>query len=653
MAYKHNKANAKTKEERAEELKAFLEKLSRAAKALYEFGLKVPLLGLALKALEKLTGVEYHKTMEDLKKDHAEIKQMAGDGYWLAGTNYQRIENMNERMSDVVSLINAMIAKETISEREMAVLSDKCKKLKEDIAKEKNMFRDKIQAIDETMDMGDGKWVVATLPGGQKAILDMEHCNDTTHGTTVLSVDPATGEFRPFKNLAELTAVLELENVPEIPPMIGRGGPNAFTIDERLKEGTTLTNIVDLAMDGKGPNWLVELTNSMVQSQNRVVEEMNAELKALESELDDKESEMLDAKKKAKEYAKEGAKKMGPFMTEADAKTFALLGMYHSYAVDCDIVPYPPKGKAEGLMIGKRGCDKGLYVHLDKDGHPKKISIIQDTNDFEKEINNGQYIWCTNKDVSGKFLGSQYESIKPLVQCLPPYIADDINKFDKQMQQEMKQVVDIPVTPVKQVQQNETEKYVQENIIPKVEAEEIPPINYYKSEEKGMSTITSSDGSGLLIGADKNGDTYICVTTPEMSNPDLWKDGLTPLSTAEGLKNNMIYMQGHMINEDLKVPSLEGFDLSDKGMHVSDSIAMLDTETGDKIGSVFKIDMSGYTVSTVPEMMVSISNLDIMQEINVEELGKAIDERTDKALKKEGLREIGGPVNDKNEQELE
>lgn len=361
------------------------EKFKESLNKIYDFFLGVPLLGKFLEIVtQDLVGRRKFGMLEDQVK---QLERNTSDAYWLAGMNYDRIDKINERMQKLAGGLEAVaeqMDKQTVNDQQIAVLTDICASINDEIDAEKSRFRDMVRMIDESREnVETSRWASVKLNGGQEAIIDLEHAGDKTNdnGTTVLLFDREKNEFVPYDNLEELELVSKYKdlNIKDLNIEM-ENGEYVFSggkIEKILPENLSLTEIVDKSIHENGINWISNMASESFRKVNE-----------LEKELDDKQGElgqlMNDQKALSAEIDKmaaEAAKKSK--VSKVELKTAALINEYRKNGgFSCDAIPYPEKGKPQGILIGQKGCKHGLYVHLSKDGHMEKVSLIRNANNL-------------------------------------------------------------------------------------------------------------------------------------------------------------------------------------------------------------------------------------------------------------------------------
>ena len=637
MAYSNAKFNGE-KTIGGKPIEEVMAELREKMKKFYEFWFNVPIIG---KILEKLEGLCGHRDSV-LQQTQKENEQMLNDSYWLAGTNYQRIDKMNERMSEMVGMINTMLESETISDKQLAVLTDKCKSLNDDIKKEQERFRDMVNVIDETMDKGDGKWALATLPSGEKVIVDLEHADSDGHGTTVFSIDPKTGEFTSFKNLKEMSERMGLSVMEQKPDKEGNvelvetayvPKVSDLTIDEEMEKGTTISDIMDRATSEGGKNWLTELANSRMEADRE-------RLAMLEQAMGEKESLEAAKERNRKEIdrlAKEGAKKLGAFITPYEFKTYAQISKMKGSHQKNNISVFPEKGKPQGILIGNRGTEKGLFVHLNEYGYADRVSILPDVRNIneaviDRERHNGQYIWKTHGDTEHTAMNIQenYKDIEVLVASLPDTIKREITAFVKESEKHIDNLPTQNTSEVKEAAHKTVNEQIQEEIAAKQDNMETPADIY--AADPSYTLISGKDGSGVGVLQLADGSTGIFRADDYM-----FDNG--SLSTLEGIRDNMMYANGRdMVTPEKMQAWNEGFA---KSVEIIEENGEITQEF--EYGAPEDVTYTPYASTEIMAMMEEIGGYVAF--------GQKLDEEVDKTLKKEGLREL--PMKEADKVEIE
>jgi hypothetical protein len=358
----------------------------------------------------------------------------------------------------------------------------------------------------------------------------------------------------------------------------------------------------------------------------------------LEQAMGEKESLEAAKERNRKEIdrlAKEGAKKLGAFITPYEFKTYAQISDMKKGLSENSISVFPEKGKPQGILIGNRGTEKGLFVHLNEYGYADRVSILPDVRNIneaviDRERHNGQYIWKIHGDTEYTAMNIQenYKDIKFLVASLPKVIKDDIAVFVKESEKHIDKLPTQNTSEVKEAAHKTVNEQIQEEIAAKQDNNEMEtPADIYAADPS-YTLISGKDGSGVGVLQLADGSTGIFRADDYM-----FDNG--SLSTLEGIRDNMMYANGKdMVTPEKMQAWNEGFA---KSVEIIEENGKITYEAPEDI------EYTPYASTEIMAMMEEVGGYVAF--------GQKLDAEVDKALKKEGLREL--PMKEADKVEIE
>ncbi len=366
-----------------------------------------------------------------LENEMKELKQMSQDSYWMAGVDYQRIQNLNNRLDQACVLTEDLAKKamkgEPISDKELAVIADKYRGIRDEITNEQKRYDALIEIVDEHM--AGGKWKYANLPNGKKALVCPERLEDPNNEYVAMFMFDENGLIAFDGHNLDKAVQFKLN--------LKDNQYESFTLSDKQIEAIEDTK--DMKLDEIEFGEEIDMSEfdengkplKSIKEQEGLIHDMYSDmLKKTEQELLNADLSLEDEflGKNIKDISKELK------MDEHEMTNQMIVSKMQSNAIGMDIAPKNGSYKSpmESVYVMNRYIKCGLEVKFDDNRQVSSINLLPDKNN--PMLNNVE-IYNHENGVLNQRIDDRYiKDVMRLAQALPKNNEQDIIEFGRESQ---------------------------------------------------------------------------------------------------------------------------------------------------------------------------------------------------------------------------